>query len=37
MASHRGIETVTYLISGEIEHGDSLGNNGLLKIWIVSG
>lgn len=25
---HRGIETVTYLIHGEIEHGDSLGNKG---------
>ncbi len=25
---HRGIETVTYLISGDIEHGDSLGNSG---------
>lgn len=25
---HRGIETVTYLISGEIEHGDSMGNKG---------
>ena len=25
---HRGIETVTYLISGEIDHGDSLGNQG---------
>ena len=25
---HRGIETVTYLISGKIEHGDSLGNSG---------
>lgn len=23
---HRGIETITYLIEGEIEHGDSLGN-----------
>jgi len=23
---HRGIETVTYLIEGDIEHGDSLGN-----------
>lgn len=23
---HRGIETVTYLIKGNIEHGDSLGN-----------
>ena len=25
---HRGIETVTYLISGDIEHEDSLGNKG---------
>lgn len=25
---HRGIETVTYLISGDIEHGDSMGNAG---------
>lgn len=25
---HRGIETVTYLIRGDIEHGDSLGNKG---------
>jgi quercetin 2,3-dioxygenase len=25
---HRGIETVTYLIEGDIEHGDSLGNGG---------
>ena len=25
---HRGIETVTYLLSGDIEHGDSLGNSG---------
>ena len=25
---HRGIETVTYLIHGDIEHGDSLGNKG---------
>ncbi len=25
---HRGIETVTYLIQGDIEHGDSLGNEG---------
>lgn len=25
---HRGIETVTYLIHGDIEHGDSLGNSG---------
>ena len=27
---HRGIETVTYLIEGEIEHGDSLGNTGTI-------
>ena len=25
---HRGIETITYLIQGDIEHGDSLGNTG---------
>lgn len=25
---HRGIETITYLIKGDIEHGDSLGNEG---------
>jgi redox-sensitive bicupin YhaK (pirin superfamily) len=27
---HRGIETVTYLIRGEIQHGDSLGNSGAI-------
>jgi len=27
---HRGIETVTYLLNGEIEHGDSLGNKGVI-------
>lgn len=27
---HRGIETVTYLLSGSIEHGDSLGNKGVI-------
>ena len=25
---HRGIETITYLIHGDIEHGDGLGNQG---------
>jgi len=25
---HRGIETITYLIKGDIEHGDNLGNRG---------
>jgi hypothetical protein len=27
---HRGIETVTYLVTGKIEHGDSLGNKGVI-------
>ncbi len=27
---HRGIETVTYLLKGEIEHGDSMGNKGVI-------
>ncbi len=27
---HRGIETVTYLVTGKIEHGDSLGNSGVI-------
>jgi redox-sensitive bicupin YhaK (pirin superfamily) len=27
---HRGIETITYLLKGEIAHGDSLGNQGLI-------
>lgn len=27
---HRGIETVTYLLKGQIEHGDSLGNKGII-------
>lgn len=25
---HRGIETITYLVQGDIEHGDSMGNRG---------
>jgi hypothetical protein len=28
---HRGIETVTYIIKGEAEHEDSLGNKGIIK------
>ncbi|WP_417279997.1 pirin family protein [Celeribacter sp.] len=27
---HRGIETITYVLDGEVEHGDSLGNKGVL-------
>lgn len=27
---HRGIETITYVLAGEVEHGDSLGNKGKL-------
>lgn len=38
---HRGIETVTYLIKGEIEHGDSLGNKGVIQDlqcqWMTAG
>lgn len=38
---HRGIETVTYLISGAVEHGDSLGNSGIISSgdvqWMTAG
>ncbi len=38
---HRGIETVTYLIHGEIEHGDSMGNKGTITEggcqWMTAG
>lgn len=27
---HRGIETITYMIEGTAEHGDSLGNSGVI-------
>lgn len=27
---HRGIETITYVLAGSVEHADSLGNRGLL-------
>lgn len=38
---HRGIETVTYLLEGNIEHGDSLGNKGVIGAgecqWMTAG
>jgi len=38
---HRGIETITYLINGKIEHGDSLGNKGIINDlecqWMTAG
>jgi hypothetical protein len=27
---HRGIETVTYMLGGRVEHGDSMGNKGVI-------
>ncbi|NLX92553.1 MAG: pirin family protein, partial [Clostridiales bacterium] len=38
---HRGIETITYLVKGKIEHGDSLGNKGTINDlecqWMTAG
>ncbi|HEX7392231.1 MAG TPA: pirin family protein [Thermoplasmata archaeon] len=38
---HRGIETVTYMISGVVEHGDSIGNKGAINSgdvqWMTAG
>src|SRR5688572_24459843 len=38
---HRGIETITYVLTGTVEHGDSLGNRGLLGSgdvqWMTAG
>jgi len=38
---HRGIETITYLISGRVEHEDSLGNKGVILAgesqWMTAG
>ena len=28
---HRGIETITYLLRGQVAHGDSLGNQGVIS------
>lgn len=27
---HRGIETITYMLHGRVEHGDSIGNSGVI-------
>lgn len=38
---HRGIETITYVLTGTVEHGDSLGNHGALGAgdvqWMTAG
>jgi len=38
---HRGIETITYVLAGSVEHGDSLGNRGTLRDgdvqWMTAG
>ena len=38
---HRGIETITYVLKGSVEHGDSLGNSGVLGAgdvqWMTAG
>ena len=38
---HRGIETITYILEGRVEHGDSLGNNGVIGVgdvqWMTAG
>jgi len=41
MHPHRGIETVTYLVKGEMHHKDSLGNKGIISSgqsqWMTAG
>jgi quercetin 2,3-dioxygenase len=38
---HRGIETVTYVLEGVVEHGDSIGNRGAIRSgdvqWMTAG
>jgi redox-sensitive bicupin YhaK (pirin superfamily) len=38
---HRGIETITYILKGDVEHGDSLGNEGTISSgdvqWMTAG
>jgi quercetin 2,3-dioxygenase len=41
MHPHRGIETITYMIDGRVEHRDSLGNSGVIGAgdvqWMTAG
>jgi redox-sensitive bicupin YhaK (pirin superfamily) len=38
---HRGIETITYMLDGNVEHGDSMGNKGVITPgdvqWMTAG
>lgn len=38
---HRGIETITYVLRGDVEHGDSMGNKGIISSgdvqWMTAG
>lgn len=38
---HRGIETITYVLQGKVEHGDSMGNKGIISPgdvqWMTAG
>lgn len=38
---HRGIETITYVLAGTVEHGDSMGNRGSIATgdiqWMTAG
>ena len=38
---HRGIETITYVLAGSVEHGDSIGNKGVISSgdvqWMTAG
>ncbi len=38
---HRGIETITYVLQGTVEHGDSMGNSGVITAgdvqWMTAG
>ena len=38
---HRGIETITYMLDGEVDHADSMGNEGTIRAgdvqWMTAG